>query len=69
MLSKNRPSLPANRAFVVQFRYQPPEAPCAWEGRVEHLASGHVGRFHSAAELLEFLARELTEVQQASGVQ
>jgi hypothetical protein len=38
-----------------------------WDGRVEHLASGHVGRFHSAEELLEFLARELTEVQQASG--
>jgi hypothetical protein len=38
-----------------------------WDGRVEHLASGHVGRFHSAAELLEFLARELTAVQQASG--
>jgi len=40
-----------------------------WEGRVEHLASGHVGRFHSAEELLAFLARELTAVQQESGAQ
>jgi hypothetical protein len=38
-----------------------------WEGRVEHLASGHVGRFHSAEELLAFLARVLTAVQQESG--
>lgn len=68
-MSQPSPSLPTNRAFVVQFRSQLPETPLFWDGRVEHLASGHVGRFHSAAELLEFLARELTEVQQASGVQ
>jgi len=62
-------TLPSNRAFVVQFRSQPPEALLCWEGRVEHLASGHVGRFHSAEELLAFLARELTAVQQESGSQ
>jgi len=54
---------------VVQFRYQPPDVPLFWEGRVEHLVSGHVARFHTAAELLEFLARELTEVQQELGSQ
>ena len=63
------PALPTNHAFVVQFRYQPPEAPLVWEGRVEHLVSGHVGRFHSVEELLAFLARELTAVQQESGSQ
>jgi hypothetical protein len=68
-MSQPPPDLPTNRAFVVQFRYQPPGAPCVWEGRVEHLVSGHVGRFHSAAELLEFLARELTAVQQEPGSQ
>ena len=62
-------TLPSNRAFVVQFRSQPPETLLCWEGRVEHLASGHVGRFHSAEELLAFLARELTAVQQESGAQ
>jgi hypothetical protein len=62
-------ALPSNRAFVVQFRFQPPEAPLSWEGRVEHLVSGHVARFHSAEELLTFFARELTAVQQESGSQ
>jgi hypothetical protein len=55
------PSLPSNRAFVVQFRAQPAEAPLSWEGRVEHLTSGQVLRFHTLEELLAFLARVLTE--------
>ena len=68
-MSQPPPALPTNHAFVVQFRYQPPEAPLVWEGRVEHLVSGHVGRFHSVEELLAFLTRELTAVQQESGSQ
>jgi hypothetical protein len=36
----------------------------SWEGRVEHLTSGQVLRFHAPEELLEFLARVLTEVQE-----
>ena len=68
-MSQPPPALPTNHAFVVQFRYQPPEALLVWEGRVEHLVSGHVGRFHSVEELLAFLARELTAVQQESGSQ
>jgi hypothetical protein len=59
-----QPSLPTNRAFVVQFRVQPTDAPLSWEGRVEHLISGQVLRFHSSEELLAFLARVLTEVQE-----
>jgi hypothetical protein len=55
-------SLPTNRAFVVQFRAQPAEAPLAWEGRVEHIVSGQVARFHSAEELLAVFTRLLTEV-------
>jgi hypothetical protein len=57
------PSLPTNRAFVVQFRAQPADAPLSWEGRVEHLTSGQVLRFQAPEELLAFLARVLTEVQ------
>lgn len=68
-MSQPPPALPTNRAFVVQFRYQPPDVPLFWEGRVEHLVSGHMARFHTAVELLEFLARELTEVQQELGSQ
>ena len=61
-----QPSLPTNRAFVVQFRAQSAEAPLSWEGRIEHLVSGQVGRFYSPEELLEFLDRMLTTVQEPS---
>jgi hypothetical protein len=55
--------LPANRAFVVQFRAQPTDAASAYEGRVEHLLSGQVTRFHSLEELLAFMVRVLSDVQ------
>ena len=58
------PFLPSNRAFVVQFRSQPADASLLWQGRVEHLTSGQVLRFHAPEELLGFLARVLTEVQE-----
>jgi hypothetical protein len=59
--------LPTNRAFVVQLRAQPPGAPLSWEGRVEHVVSGQVARFHSSEELLAFLARVLTAMQEPPG--
>ena len=46
------PPLPTNRAFVVQLRAQPPGAPMAWDGRVEHVVSGQMTHFHSLEELL-----------------
>jgi len=58
---QGQPSLPTDRAFVVQFRAQDTEAPLVWEGRVEHVVSGQVARFHSPEELLAVLARVLTE--------
>jgi hypothetical protein len=61
-MSQSPPSLPTNRAFVVQFRAQPADLALSWEGRVEHVNSGQVQRFHSPEELLAFLARVLTEV-------
>ena len=61
-MPQSHPSLPTNRAFVVQFRAQPTGPTLSWEGRVEHLSSGQVLRFHSSEELLAFLARVLTEV-------
>jgi hypothetical protein len=60
------PSLPTNRAFVVQFRAQPADHVLSWEGRVEHLSSGQVLRFHSSEELLAFLTRVLTEALESS---
>ena len=59
----SQPSLPTNRAFVVQFRAPPIGAAPCHEGRVEHLVSGQVARFHSLEELLAFISRMLDEVQ------
>ena len=61
-MSQPQPALPTNRAFVVQFRSQSTATALSWEGRVEHLSSGQVMRFHSPEELLAFLACVLTEV-------
>jgi len=63
-MDPSQPSLPSNRVFVVQFRRQPPGAPAGYDGRVEHLVSGEVARFHALEELLAFMTRVLVEVQQ-----
>jgi len=55
--------LPTNRAFVVQFRAQPPGALLAWDVRVEHVVSGEMTHFHSLEELLAFIRRVLAGVQ------
>ena len=62
-MPQSPPSLPTNRAFVVQFRAQLSDAPPSWAGRVEHLVSRQVARFHSLDELMEFMTRVLTEVE------
>ena len=41
--------------------------PAAWEGRVEHVVSGQAAHFHSLEELLAFIARVLTAVQERPG--
>jgi hypothetical protein len=38
-------------------------APARYDGRVEHLVSGQVARFHSLEELLAFMIRVLADVQ------
>jgi len=63
-MAPSQPSLPSDRVFVVQFRTHPPGAPAGYDGRVEHLVSGQVVRFHSLEELLAFMTRVLTEVEQ-----
>ena len=60
----SQPSLPNNRAFVVQFRAPPTGAAPCHAGRVEHLVSGQVARFHSLEELVAFMSRMLDEVQE-----
>ena len=49
--------LPPERAFVVQLRARSDPAGEVFVGRVEHIASGAVSRFQSAAELIAFIAR------------
>ena len=58
------PDLPANRAFVVQFRPAEPDGSPTFAGRVEYLASGEAARFHSLEELPAFMSDVLTRAQQ-----
>jgi hypothetical protein len=51
---------------VVQFRAQPTGASSSYDGRVEHLVSGQVARFHSLEELLGFMVGVLADVQALS---
>jgi hypothetical protein len=50
----------------VQFRIQSTGA-LPYEGRVEHVVSGQMARFQSLEELLTFMMRVLTDVQEESG--
>jgi hypothetical protein len=61
-MPSSQPALPANRAFVVQFRSQPSDGAPTYDGRVEHLVSGQEARFHSLEELLAFMIRVLSDL-------
>ena len=62
-MDPSQPSLLTNRVFVVQFRTQPTGAPSRYDGRVEHLVSGQVARFHSLEELQAFMIQVLADVE------
>jgi hypothetical protein len=62
----SQPVLPTNRAFLVQFRIPPTGGPSSYGGRVEHVVSGQMARFHSLEELLAFMMGVLNEVQEQS---
>ena len=62
-MSQSPPSLPTNRAFVVQFRAEPSGTRPRWHGRVEHVVSGQAAHFDALEELLAFVTRVLTEVE------
>ena len=59
-MSQRLPSLPSNRAFVVQFRRLSEDSLMRWEGRVEHVISGQVQRFESQEQLWAFITHVLT---------
>jgi hypothetical protein len=67
-MAPSKPTLPSNQAFVVQFRTRPRGA-LSWGGRVEHLVSHQVARFHALDELLTFMLRVLAEVEEQEGVE
>jgi len=58
--------LPTNQAFLVQFRTPPTGEPSSYAGRVEHVVSGQMARFHSLEELLAFMIGVLNDVQEQS---
>jgi len=62
-MAQRLPSLPSNRAFIVQFRLPSESKAMAWEGRVEHVISGQAQRFQSQEQLWAFITCVLTTLQ------
>ena len=52
-------TLPADRAFVIQFRPADPQGGTRFEGRIEHLTSGRAEYFSSPEELWKILGQLL----------
>jgi len=63
-MRQREPSLPADHAFVVQFRAQPDATPLPCEGRVEHVVSGQATHFVSWEQLVKFIEQVLTAVRE-----
>jgi hypothetical protein len=61
MASKQQPSLPAKRAFVVQIHADAKVELGQWQGRVEHLVSFQATHFQSLEALLAFMVKVLSE--------
>ncbi len=56
-MPRNKPSLPSDRAFVVQLRWDAAVEQGDFRGRVEHINSMQAAHFESVEELLAFIAR------------
>lgn len=61
-MTQAEPTLPSNRAFVVQFRAEEPEMQSECQGRVEHIVSGQATRFESWECLQRSIHEVLTKV-------
>ena len=59
--ARNQPSLPTQRAFVVQLHAESKIAKGQFKGRVEHMVSGQSTHFSSMKALKAFMHRVLTE--------
>ena len=60
MPSTNKPSLPTNRAFVVQLHTDAQVEQGEFRGRVEHVVSYKSRHFHSLEELTAFMVQVVT---------
>ena len=64
MPSTNKPSLPTNRAFVVQLHADAQVAQGELRGRVEHIVSMRATHFHSLEELMAFMVQVVATLQE-----
>jgi len=62
-MDKTQPSLPAQRAFVVQLHAEARLEQGHFKGRVEHLVSHQATHFESLEELVAFIVQVVTEQQ------
>jgi hypothetical protein len=61
MMSIHQPTLPLQRAFVVQVHADAKVAQGEVWGRAEHIVSGQATHFQSLEELVHFIVRVLHE--------
>ena len=59
-MATKQPSLPAQRAFVVQLHAEAQIEQGEFRGRVEHVVSYQAAHFESLEELIAFMVRVLT---------
>lgn len=64
MPSTNKPSLPANKAFVVQLHADAQVEHGEFKGRVEHVVSYKSTHFHSLEELVAFMVLVVTTLEE-----
>src|SRR5262249_41450247 len=62
VMTQAEPTLPSNRAFVVQFRVSQADTSIPSTGRVEHVVSGQATHFQSWEHLQRFLEKILSEL-------
>ena len=61
--ARDQPSLPTQRAFVVQLHSESQLAKGQFKGRVEHIVSGQSAHFSSMKALKAFMQRVLAEAE------
>ena len=67
-MTKDQPSLPTNRAFVVQLHADAQPEQGDFKGRVEHVVSMEAVHFNSVEDLVAFMVRTLAAQQLAEAV-